>query len=136
MFFDSLHVFFPKLWTFFPPNFGEKSVPKWWYQNSNVVSTCRTWWCFLTPHRGANLRWIFFCERPSMKLWYMISQIFWKLHAKLNFGIFCYSLRPLKKVSTFCLKVIFFIAIAWKNKNKLMTNRQIEMTRAQLFVSM
>ena len=45
----TLYIFSPKFWTFFPPNFGEKSVPKWWFQNSNVVSTCRTWWCFLTP---------------------------------------------------------------------------------------
>ena len=44
-------------------------------------------------HRGANLSWIFFRERSSMKLLYMINQIFCKLHAKLNFGIFCYSLR-------------------------------------------
>jgi len=79
----------------------------------------RFWPPFVWLHRGANLSWIFFRERSSMKLLYMINQIFCKLHAKLNFGIFCYSLRWLKKVSTFCLKVIFFVAIALKKQKQI-----------------
>ena len=113
-----------------------------WISKSKQISFPWSWPLFIIfikkqtwKHRGANLSWIFFRERSSMKLLYMINQIFCKLHAKLNFGIFCYSLRWLKKVSTFCLKVIFFVAIASKNKNKLIANWQIEMTRAQLFVS-
>ena len=73
----------------------------------------------ISSHRGANFNLIFFREHSSMKLLYMISQIFCQLHAKLNFGIFCYSLRWLKKVSTFCLKVIFFIAIASKKQKQI-----------------
>ena len=47
-FFNTFGKIYPILHVFYP-NFGEKSVPKWWYQNGYVVSTYRTWWCFLTP---------------------------------------------------------------------------------------
>ena len=61
----------------------------------------------------------FFVEVRSWNLDIILSNIICQLHAKLNFGIFCYSLRWLKKVSTFCLKVIFFVAIALKKQKQI-----------------
>ena len=89
-------------------------------------------WIFDTikvVHRGANLSWIFFRERSSMKLLYMTNQIFCKLHSKLNFGIFCYSLRWLENVVNFSSEsffvAIFLFTAHQKNKNKLLPWAQL-----------
>ena len=55
----------------------------------------------------------FFVEVRSWNLDIILSNIICQLHAKLNFGIFCYSL---KMFGIFCLKAVFLIAIALKTK--------------------
>ena len=53
-----------------------------------------------------------------------MTNIICKLHAKLNFGIFCYSLRWLKKLLTFSSEIFFvtmFLFLPWKKRKQITT---------------
>ena len=53
-----------------------------------------------------------------------MTNIICKLHAKLNFGIFCYSLRWLKKLLTFLSEIFFvtmFLFLPWKKRKQITT---------------
>ena len=85
-------------------------------------------------HYGSKLKRFWYYEPLWLKLEYNVDKneiITSYLKQKLEFsGLFEFSLKIL---SNFWLKVVFIIAIARKNKNKSMMNRQIKTTRAQLF---
>ena len=64
----------------------------------------------------------FFVEVRSWNLDIILSNIICQLHAKLNFGIFCYSLRWLKKLLTFSSEIFFvtmFLFLPWKKRKQI-----------------
>ena len=66
----------------------------------------------------------FFVEVRSWNLDIILSNIICQLHAKLNFGIFCYSLRWLKKLLTFSSEIFFvtmFLFLPWKKRKQITT---------------